>query len=267
MGFLGQNGKLLNSCDPARPVDTNAALKVCLCAYLFVADFVSVFKILPDYSPFNYGTYHPLTDGQSERTIQILEYMLRACAIDFVGSWDKYLPLVEFSSSYSYHFSIKMPPYEMLYGRKSQTPIYIMVDEYLGYVEEPVEILDTMVKKLKRKEFLLFKVRWKHKKGLDYTWEPEEELIKYYPASHQEWFVRTQTGMRESCEASGVALKGKKACSSMLCDLDFEPLTLSLTSMPSCDLKSLTNILILCLILKASNQSLRKSLSLNLELS
>ncbi|GJS48311.1 hypothetical protein Tco_0598432 [Tanacetum coccineum] len=57
------------------------------------------------------------------------------------------------------------------------------------------------------------------------------------------------------------------ACSFMLCDLDFEPLSLSLTSMPSCDLESLTNILILCLILKASNQSLRKSLSLNLELS
>ncbi|GKA83162.1 probable LRR receptor-like serine/threonine-protein kinase [Tanacetum coccineum] len=58
-----------------------------------------------------------------------------------------------------------------------------------------------------------------------------------------------------------------KACSFMLCDLDFEPLSLSLSSMPSCDLETLTNILILCLILKASNQSLRKSLSLNLELS
>ncbi|GJY74369.1 crowded nuclei 2-like protein [Tanacetum coccineum] len=58
-----------------------------------------------------------------------------------------------------------------------------------------------------------------------------------------------------------------KACSFMLCDLDFKPLSLSLSSMPSCDLVSLTNILILCLILKASNQSLRKSLSLNLELS
>ncbi|GJR50578.1 hypothetical protein Tco_1401099 [Tanacetum coccineum] len=57
-----------------------------------------------------------------------------------------------------------------------------------------------------------------------------------------------------------------EACSFMLYDLDFEPLTLSLTSLPSCDLESLTNILILCLILKASNQSLRKSLSLNLEL-
>ncbi|GJS25160.1 putative reverse transcriptase domain-containing protein [Tanacetum coccineum] len=51
-----------------------------------------------------------------------------------------------------------------------------------------IEILDTMVKKLIRKEILLFKVRWKHRKGLDYTWEPEEELIKYYPAFHPEWF-------------------------------------------------------------------------------
>ncbi|GKA96169.1 reverse transcriptase domain-containing protein [Tanacetum coccineum] len=69
----------------------------------------------------------------------------------------------------------------------------IVVDEKLGYVEEPVEILDTMVKKLRRKEILLFKVRWKHRKGLDYMWEPEEELIKYYPDFHKEWFVRTQT--------------------------------------------------------------------------
>ncbi|GJU07535.1 putative nucleotidyltransferase, ribonuclease H [Tanacetum coccineum] len=60
----------------------------------------------------------------------------------------------------------------------------IVVDEKLDYVEEPVEILDTMVKKLRRKEILLLKVRWKHRKGLDYTWEPEEELIKYYPTFH-----------------------------------------------------------------------------------
>ncbi|GJU42879.1 hypothetical protein Tco_1195836 [Tanacetum coccineum] len=63
------------------------------------------------------------------------------------------------------------------------------------------------------------------------------------------------------------AAKLKLVCSFMLCDLDIEPLSLSLSSLPSCDLVSFTNILILCLILKASNQSLRKSLSLNLELS
>ncbi|KAK9077569.1 hypothetical protein SSX86_005906 [Deinandra increscens subsp. villosa] len=68
--------------------------------------------------------YHPQTDGQSERTIQTLEDMLRACAIDFGGSWDHYLPLVEFSYNNSYHSSIGMPPYEMLYGRRCRTPVF-----------------------------------------------------------------------------------------------------------------------------------------------
>ncbi|KAD4179016.1 hypothetical protein E3N88_27607 [Mikania micrantha] len=67
--------------------------------------------------------YHPQTDGQSERTIQTLEDMLRACIIDFGGSWDDYLPLAEFSYNNSYHSSIGMPPYEMLYGRKCRTPV------------------------------------------------------------------------------------------------------------------------------------------------
>ncbi|KAD1904839.1 hypothetical protein E3N88_42145 [Mikania micrantha] len=67
--------------------------------------------------------YHPQTDGQSERTIQTLEDMLRACIIDFGGSWDDYLPLAEFSYKNSYHSSIGMPPYEMLYGRKCRTPV------------------------------------------------------------------------------------------------------------------------------------------------
>ncbi|KAI3762252.1 hypothetical protein L1987_52677 [Smallanthus sonchifolius] len=67
--------------------------------------------------------YHPQTDGQSERTIQTLEDMLRACIIDFGGSWDSHLPLVEFSYNNNYHASIGMPPYEMLYGRRCRTPI------------------------------------------------------------------------------------------------------------------------------------------------
>ena len=54
--------------------------------------------------------YHPQTDGQSERTIQTLEDMLRACVIDFGGNWDDRLPLVEFSYNNSYHASIGMPP-------------------------------------------------------------------------------------------------------------------------------------------------------------
>ncbi|KAD7477212.1 hypothetical protein E3N88_00348 [Mikania micrantha] len=67
--------------------------------------------------------YHPQTDGQSERTIQTLEDMLRACIIDFGGNWDDYLPLAEFSYNNSYHSSLGMPPYEMLYGRKCRTPV------------------------------------------------------------------------------------------------------------------------------------------------
>jgi hypothetical protein len=67
--------------------------------------------------------YHPQTDGQSERTIQTLEDMLRACAIDFGGNWDVHLPLVEFSYNNSYHSSIKCAPFEALYGRECRTPL------------------------------------------------------------------------------------------------------------------------------------------------
>ncbi|KAI3805023.1 hypothetical protein L1987_27018 [Smallanthus sonchifolius] len=67
--------------------------------------------------------YHPQTDGHSERTIQTLEDMLRACVVDFGNGWDAHLPLVEFSYNNSYHTSIKAAPFEALYGRKCRSPI------------------------------------------------------------------------------------------------------------------------------------------------
>ncbi|GJY86079.1 putative reverse transcriptase domain-containing protein [Tanacetum coccineum] len=67
--------------------------------------------------------YHPQIDGQSERTIQTLEDMLRACAIDFGKGWVNHLPLVEFSYNNSYHASIKAAPFEALYGRKCRSPV------------------------------------------------------------------------------------------------------------------------------------------------
>ncbi|GKD71663.1 putative reverse transcriptase domain, ribonuclease H-like domain, aspartic peptidase domain protein [Tanacetum coccineum] len=67
--------------------------------------------------------YHPETDGQSERTIQTLEDMLRACVIDFGKGWERHLPLVEFSYNNSYHASIKAAPFEALYGRKCRSPV------------------------------------------------------------------------------------------------------------------------------------------------
>ncbi|GKB15938.1 putative reverse transcriptase domain-containing protein, partial [Tanacetum coccineum] len=54
---------------------------------------------------------------------QTLEDMLRACAMDFGGSWDTHLPLVEFSYNNNYHKSIKCAPFEALYGRKFRSPV------------------------------------------------------------------------------------------------------------------------------------------------
>ncbi|KAJ9558505.1 hypothetical protein OSB04_013119 [Centaurea solstitialis] len=246
--------------------------------------------------------YHPQTDGQSERTIQTLEDMLRACVLDFGGSWDTYLPLAEFSYNNSYHSSIGMPPYEMLYGRRCRTPICwgevgqrvlgstevvqqttegsesgcgppradrratlisgdqtwsdrvllkvspwkgvirfrkrgklgpryigpftvlarvgkvayrlelpevlgqihdtfhvsqlrkcladetahvplddIQVDESLNFIERPVAVLERKVRKLRNKEIGIVKVQWQHRKGSEWTWEPEAEMRERYP--------------------------------------------------------------------------------------
>ncbi|KAF3625841.1 hypothetical protein FXO38_26150 [Capsicum annuum] len=69
------------------------------------------------------STFHPQTDGQAERTIQTLEDMLTACVLDFKGSWDEHLPLIEFAYNNSYHVSIKMAPFEALYGRRCRSPV------------------------------------------------------------------------------------------------------------------------------------------------
>jgi hypothetical protein len=70
------------------------------------------------------SAYHPQTDGQTKRVNQILEDMLRACAFQYGISWDKSLSYAEFSYNNSYQESMKMAPLEMLYGRRSQTPLF-----------------------------------------------------------------------------------------------------------------------------------------------
>ncbi|KAL4367743.1 hypothetical protein GQ457_05G022050 [Hibiscus cannabinus] len=67
--------------------------------------------------------FHPQTDGQSERVIQILEDMLRACVIDFGKNRERSIPLVEFAYNNSYQSSIQMAPFEALYGRRCRTPL------------------------------------------------------------------------------------------------------------------------------------------------
>ncbi|KAL6129195.1 hypothetical protein ACLB2K_072548 [Fragaria x ananassa] len=67
--------------------------------------------------------FHPQTDGQSKRTIQTMEDMLRSCAMQSKGSWDKNLSLIEFAYNNCFHSSIGMAPFEALYGRQCRTPL------------------------------------------------------------------------------------------------------------------------------------------------
>ncbi|KAG4139088.1 hypothetical protein ERO13_D07G170275v2 [Gossypium hirsutum] len=69
-------------------------------------------------------TFHPQTDRQSERVIQILEDMLRFCILHFGSSWERYLPLAEFAYNNSSQSNIKMAPFKALYGRKCKTRLY-----------------------------------------------------------------------------------------------------------------------------------------------
>ncbi|GKE44056.1 putative reverse transcriptase domain-containing protein [Tanacetum coccineum] len=184
--------------------------------------------------------YHPQTDVQSERTIQTLKDMLRACAIDFGKGWVNHLPLVVFSYNNSYHTSIKVAPFKALYGRKCCSPVCwtevgeaqflgpkliqettdkivhikqkikgwkvayklelpeelsrvhntfhvsnlkkyyadeplavpldgLHFDDKLQFIEEPIEIMDHEVKRLKQSRILLVKVRWNSKRGPEFT--------------------------------------------------------------------------------------------------
>nr|GEV58531.1 putative reverse transcriptase domain-containing protein [Tanacetum cinerariifolium] len=189
--------------------------------------------------------YHPKTNGQSERTIQTLKDMLRACVIDFGKGWVKYLPLCEFSYINSEHASIKAAPYEALYGQKCRSPrgklnpryvgpfkvlakvgkvayrlelpqelsrvhhtFYVSnlmkcyadepfvmplegihVDDRLQFVEEPVEIMEREIKRLKRSRIPLVKVRWNSRRGPEFTWEHKIR-------SERNTHISSQTGLR-----------------------------------------------------------------------
>ena len=88
-------------------------------------------------------------DGQSERTIHTIEDVLRVCAIDFKGSWNDHLPLIEFDYNNSYHASIGMPPYEALYRRRCCSPLCwedvrerkILEPELVQYTRETIELI------------------------------------------------------------------------------------------------------------------------------
>nr|GEV73414.1 hypothetical protein [Tanacetum cinerariifolium] len=192
--------------------------------------------------------YHPKTDGKSERTIQTLEDMLRACVIDFGNGWERHLSLIEFSYNNSYHAILKLPHSRHFMvgsvdhpfvGPRSETPssprklnpryirpfkvlakvgtvayrlelleqlsrvqstFYVSnlkkclsdeplaisldevhIDDKLRFVEEPVEVMDREVKRLKQSRIPIIKVQWNSRRGLEFTWEQEDQFQKKYP--------------------------------------------------------------------------------------
>ncbi|GJV37056.1 putative reverse transcriptase domain-containing protein [Tanacetum coccineum] len=122
--------------------------------------------------------YHPQTDGQSERTIQTLEDMLRACVLDFWGSWDVHLPLVEFSYNNSYHSSVRCAPFEALYGRKCRSPImWAEVGE--GQLIGP-ELVQETAEKISQIKDRLKAARDRHKSYADKRRKPLEFSVGEY---------------------------------------------------------------------------------------
>ena len=98
--------------------------------------------------------FHPQTDGQSERTIQILEDLLRSCVLDWQGSWEDHLPLVEFDYNNSFQSTIGMAPFEALYGRPCRSPPHWLdkKDQVIvgpEMIEETVKIVDLIRKRMK----------------------------------------------------------------------------------------------------------------------
>nr|GFA46458.1 putative reverse transcriptase domain-containing protein [Tanacetum cinerariifolium] len=118
--------------------------------------------------------YHPETDGQSERTIQTLEYMLRACAIDFGKGWVNHLPLVKFSYNNSYHASIKAAPFKALYGRKVGDVAYKLdLPEELSRVHNTFHVSN--LKKCHADEPLALPKSWQ---GYNTIWVIVDQLTK-----------------------------------------------------------------------------------------
>ncbi|GJR08179.1 putative reverse transcriptase domain-containing protein [Tanacetum coccineum] len=112
-------------------------------------------------------------DGQSERMIQTMEDMLRAWVIDFGGSWDTHLPLVEFSYNNSYHTSIKCVPFEALYGRKCRSPLcwLEMGDTHLirlDIIQETVDKITTIKERLRTAISRQKSFAYNHKKPLEF---------------------------------------------------------------------------------------------------
>ncbi|XP_028085168.1 uncharacterized protein LOC114286246 [Camellia sinensis] len=125
------------------------------------------------------SAYYPQTDGQSKRTIQTLEDMLRMCVLDFQGNWETHLPLAELAYNNSFYSSISMAPFEDLFHVIEPTHV-VLSDDYT-YEERPIQIVNKRIKKLRNKEISLVKVDWQNHGGIYATWEIEDDMKRRYP--------------------------------------------------------------------------------------
>ncbi|GJX03865.1 putative reverse transcriptase domain-containing protein [Tanacetum coccineum] len=133
--------------------------------------------------------YHPQTNGQSERTIQTLEGMLRACVLDFGKSWDRHLPLVEFSYNNNYHTSIKAALFEALYGRKCQLPIcwaevgdsQLSSPYIIHETTEKIVQIKSRIQAARDHQKSYANVCWNLRRGTEFTWESKDQMQKKYP--------------------------------------------------------------------------------------
>nr|GEU33341.1 hypothetical protein [Tanacetum cinerariifolium] len=136
-------------------------------------------------------TYRPQTDGQSEKTIQTLEDMLRACALDFgkgpfkiiakVGTGAYRLELPEQLSRVHSTFHVSNLK-KCISDKPLAIPLdEIQVDDKLHFIEEPIKVMDRKVKRLKQSHILIVKIRWNSRRGPEFTWEREDQMKKKYP--------------------------------------------------------------------------------------
>nr|GEY61435.1 putative reverse transcriptase domain-containing protein [Tanacetum cinerariifolium] len=145
--------------------------------------------------------YHPETDGQSERTIQTLEDMLRACVIDFGErivpvAYKLELPRELQGFHNTFHVSNLK---KCLSDESLSIPLdEVQLDDKLHFIEEPAEIMDRKVKRLKQSHIPIVKVRWNSHRGPEYTWEREDQMKSKYP-----YLFTTNLRMNQSNRALG----------------------------------------------------------------
>ena len=130
-------------------------------------------------------TFHPQTDGQSERTIQALEEMLRACVLEFKGTWDEYIVLLEFAYNNHFHSSTSMAPYEALYGRKCRSPLYwdkegTTILEGPDIIQNAVDKIDILKSRLKAVQDRQKSYADQHRREMEYQ-VGEKVFLKVSP--------------------------------------------------------------------------------------